>query len=1623
MNDFSFSKLFNYSRYLLVLALIILISSDLTGQIKNRGNHPALKSKDIMRSDFFAASRSDRNGKMNDYILSLQKVKDSIRQIIDNTREGKETNTGRNSYKFTQWYPLGPSQATDSVLAELGLVSALWVDTTDFMTIYAGSNTGGFFATYDGGQNWQCLSDSYMTTGVLAIEVDPDDKNHIYVGTGHWGFSRVYGQGVMESKDGGHTWSTTSLNSSLMSGGFIVQDIKIHHEHPDTLIAILNTEFNGETRIYRSPNKGKDWELIFQKNAEELFDIVKKPGMPNYFYAVGSLLLRTYDSGNSWQDITYRLHVPLNHKISRLSLTVTDSIPGLLLVFAESYDTLIPGVYKQTLFRSRDNGRNFEEIGIDHIPFAGYWKMELQFSVTQPNEFYLGGVYLFKYILSKDSARYTGPLAHNYHKDVRDLLIFKGTEGDKVYMGNDGGVTRSDNGALTWHDITRNGMQSTQFYNIAISDKGNMVYCGPQDGNLCFYNYDTRKWTRETHIGDAYDGLVDYNDPDNVYMVTFPPKPNRKNIFLLKSDDAGDSFEFKGVPDTTEVGRNNIPIVMDPTDPKILYAGLKNVWKSTDGAENWVQISNFNFPNQQKIQALEVAPTNTDVICAAFEGPTWGDLSQQKVMITVNGGTKWNDITPRGNYSLSYCSVTDIFIHPNNPLTIYLALDRNWKDRRMYVTHDGGRSWNNFSEGLPTLSVNAIRYYKGAGYDILFAATDVGVYYRDELMNKWEIFGAGLPLTIISDIEINYGKKKLVAGTFGRGLWEADICLPLDDEPYVISDTLEWPSGKNVLSDLILMPGSKVTMKSKIEIGDGRTIKILPGAQLILEEATLTNNCSDLWQGIKLYGHSDFNSNLPQGKITLRYGSVIENAYIAIETIDVDNAGNEIPQKGGGIIYANKAYFKNNLLAVDFKPTKGINPSSFILTEFSLKKPIWSDTLMHEHVRINCNRGISFVSCIFRNDISFNDLPVNDRGIGINSYNSSIKLYKISPDSVPFGLSTKPMFFQLKRGISATASTPGYSIYIDDITFKNNYTGAYIAGLSTIEVADCSFELKSLTSIDSAHQVISGMYIDNCSLFNVHDNIFKGTSILGINNAKAGLIINNCGEANNLIACNKYSDLSFSVLAQNKNRNIKGNTGLRFYYNHFIRNLYDIGVTTDSVRQINGIAYYQGVTGNIHAEAAGNQFSNLKSNIAGGIFNEGEPIIYSHNNNSVLALRQVPKYYCNTWLISGIYPVAGDSTYRPEYLIADTTDLDQKRFSWNTLTLEALNNYNKVKDGGSTEELINEIRSVSFETAPLLYNKLRSLDSKLSDEVIVELLKNNAFVNTFLIDILYNNPVIFRNRNLQQLILERNPDMPAFMLHQLIKRYKNYSLIELLESGTDNLRAIKDAMTISQLNELWFMNNSESDLRIQNILNKEENPLSDILSAFMYANEEDSVTASKMLHISAEKYPDNAADINQMIELFELNERINSEKVDTLTSDNILKLQALLKNDATFIYAENILQKYNVNEYIEPYIIPGKPPLGTIIDIPDIDISGSSFKIYPLPASDYIMLDYFYDDGFEQGDIEVINLTGQIVKHIPINSAIGQQIIDVRSLIPGMYIVRVRSEKQVLDYQKVMIIR
>jgi photosystem II stability/assembly factor-like uncharacterized protein len=89
---------------------------------------------------------------------------------------------------------------------------SLAVAPSDPQTLYAGCPSSGAYRSTDGGQTWESISHGLgivpgVALRVTALAVDEWDSQRVVAGTAYGLGSRLAGQGIYESRDGGHHWT------------------------------------------------------------------------------------------------------------------------------------------------------------------------------------------------------------------------------------------------------------------------------------------------------------------------------------------------------------------------------------------------------------------------------------------------------------------------------------------------------------------------------------------------------------------------------------------------------------------------------------------------------------------------------------------------------------------------------------------------------------------------------------------------------------------------------------------------------------------------------------------------------------------------------------------------------------------------------------------------------------------------------------------------------------------------------------------------------------------------------------------------------------------------------------------------------------------------------------------------------------------------------------------------------------------------------------------------------------------------------------------------------------------------------------------------------------------------
>ena len=140
--------------------------------------------------------------------------------------------------------------------------------------------------------------------------------------------------------------------------------------------------------------------------------------------------------------------------------------------------------------------------------------------------------------------------------------------------------------------------------------------------------------------------------------------------------------------------------------------------------------------------------------------------------------------------------INSVDFDQSNTSNVYVTVSGYSDGNKVFKSTDSGATWTNISTGLPNIVMHEVVLKQNQGTEILFVGTEIGVYFKNGADN-WKKFGSGLPNVILRDIDINYTEDKLVAASFGRGLWHINIAnstLGIDKTAFNVSPFSAYPS-------------------------------------------------------------------------------------------------------------------------------------------------------------------------------------------------------------------------------------------------------------------------------------------------------------------------------------------------------------------------------------------------------------------------------------------------------------------------------------------------------------------------------------------------------------------------------------------------------------------------------------------------------------------------------------------------------------------------------------------------------------------------------------------------------------------------------------------------------------
>lgn len=666
---------------------------------------------------------------------------------------------------------------------------------------YVGVAAGGVWKTTNKGLNFDPVFDSEGSYSIGVVEMDPNNHNVIWVGTGENNNQRsvAYGDGIYKSMDGGKSWEHKGLKASEHIGM-----IAIDPRNSDVVYVAATGPLwsaGGDRGLYKTTDGGDNWAKILDISENTgIHEVHLDPRNPNVIYAVAhqrrrhvftyisggpeSSVYKSTDGGENFRKIVKGLP---SGDLGRIGLDISPVNPDVVYAVVEAQED------KGGFYKSTDLGESW--VRQSGYSSSGNYYQEVIADPVDVDLVYVMNTYAA--VSENGGKTFNNVGEQNKHIDNHALWIDPNNP-NYLLNGNDGGVYESWDRGKTWRFFPN--LPVTQFYKLGVSNDYPFyyVYGGTQD-NFSFggpsqttetTGISNRDWFVTT-LGDGFEPHVDPENPDIIYsqsqygnLARFDRKTGQTKNIVPQPMEGDYSYNWNW----------DSPLLVSSHDHKRLYYASDRVHRSDDMGESWREVSGDltrgidrnKLEVMGKVWPMDAVAKNQSTtpfgsIVAIAESPIdenllYAGTDDGLIHVSANGGESWTRYSSfPGVPDMTY--VNEIIASAHDKNTVYAAFNNHKQgDFKPYIlkSTDMGKSWTTIKANLPEKgSVYAIAEDPVAG-NLLFVGTEFGCYATLDGGQYWQKLSKGLPTIAVRDINIQEREKDLVLGTFGRGFYILD---------------------------------------------------------------------------------------------------------------------------------------------------------------------------------------------------------------------------------------------------------------------------------------------------------------------------------------------------------------------------------------------------------------------------------------------------------------------------------------------------------------------------------------------------------------------------------------------------------------------------------------------------------------------------------------------------------------------------------------------------------------------------------------------------------------------------------------------------------------------------------
>ena len=208
---------------------------------------------------------------------------------------------------------------------------------------------------------------------------------------------------------------------------------------------------------------------------------------------------------------------------------------------------------------------------------------------------------------------------------------------------------------------------------------------------------------------------------------------------------------FGGTGTVNEVGAWHTPFQTHPAVPGRIVVAKKSLHYSDDGGDSWTSWSGTG-----EVRSTALALSSSD--------PELALLAKNNALYARQGAAGFLQVE-----GLPDLHIGDVFYARDNSIHEWWVAFAGYEaGTKVWRTLDGGTTWNNVSAGLPNLPIHCLLEHSDGTW---MCGSDLGVHTWSEESQSWTLYGAGLPLTPVTDLEEDPTLNRILAATYGRGVW------------------------------------------------------------------------------------------------------------------------------------------------------------------------------------------------------------------------------------------------------------------------------------------------------------------------------------------------------------------------------------------------------------------------------------------------------------------------------------------------------------------------------------------------------------------------------------------------------------------------------------------------------------------------------------------------------------------------------------------------------------------------------------------------------------------------------------------------------------------------------------